>query len=218
MSASDFLGNGVIGLTGGMGSGKSTVATFMCEVSGAKHIDADHVCRQLLEPHEKGWCAIKNIFGGEYFRPDQTIDRPRLRHEIFHDKEVRNQLNLLLHPLVRDEIAGVIQNMTDSHAVNKLIVEVPLLFEAHWQQDFGATIVVYADNAHCLKRLMKRDQLSRSEAEVAIAAQWPLPEKVLLADHVINNNGTWLATCLQILHLARLLWNGEARLIKKSKR
>ena len=211
MSASAVLHKGVVGLTGGMGSGKSTVAAYLCYLHDAEHIDADHVCRQLLEPHEKGWLAIRNTFGEKYLEPDQTIDRQRLRHDIFKDEGVRNEINHLLHPLARDEIGRMIKKNSQSAAIPKVIVEVPLLFEAHWEKDFNAIVVVYADRDHCLRRLMQRDQISFDEAEAAMAAQWPLTDKVLRADHVINNNGTWLATCLQILHLGKLLWNDETR-------
>ena len=207
MIALAFLNKGVIGLTGGMGSGKSTVAEYLCTMHDAKHIDADCVCRQLLEPNERGWLAIKDVFGSEFFTADQTIDRQLLRRSIFKNEEVRKQINQLLHPLARDEIARLVTTEFDSQAIHKVVVEVPLLYEAHWENDFDAIIVVYADRENCLERLMQRDQIPLEEAEAALATQWPLSEKVMRADHVINNNGRWMDTCLQILHLGKLLWD-----------
>ena len=195
----------VFGLTGGMGSGKSSVAAYLCESFGALHIDADYVCRRLLEIDEEGWCAVRNTFGDEYFLTDQSIDRKKLRRDLFQNQEIRERINCILHPLARTEIARIInENFSDGPSC-KVVVEVPLLFEAHWQDDFDAVIVVYADQAHCLERIMRRDQISREEAVAALSTQWPLAEKVLMADYVINNNGSWLDTCLEILHLGRLI-------------
>ncbi len=217
MSESAYLHRGIFGLTGGMGSGKSSVAAYLCEAYRARLIDADQVCRQLLEPHERGWAAICNTFGGEYLQPDQSIDRKKLRREIFCNKEVRERINGLLHPLVRSAIATDIEKRYAAETSCRVVVEVPLLYEARWEDDFEAVIVVYADEAHCLERIMKRDHISREEAECAMSAQWPLAEKVLLADHVIDNNGSWEDTCLEILHLGKLLWNDEKNKNKKYK-
>lgn len=201
---------GIIGLTGGMGSGKSSVAAYLCEIHHAKLIDADLVARQLLEPQEKGWTALREAFGDKYLQADQSIDRKKLRREIFCNKVVREQVNRLLHPLVRSEVARRIEEEIAADAFCRVVVEVPLLYEAHWEEDFATVIVVYADKAHCLERLMKRDQISREEAECAMFAQWPLDDKVLRADHVINNNGAWEDTCLEIRHLGILLWKDES--------
>lgn len=209
MPLSEIFHTGIIGLTGGMGSGKSAVAAHLCDLHGAKHIDADQVCRRLMEPHEKGWIALQDMFGEKYLGADQALDRQKLRHAIFHDERVRSQVNSLLHPLARDEIVRLLGRTSNPHIDQKVIVEVPLLFEAHWEKDFATIVVVYADKEQCLKRLIKRDQINREEAEAAIASQWPLSDKVLWADHVINNSGTWSATCLQLLHLGRLLWHDE---------
>lgn len=197
----------IIGLTGGMGSGKSGVAMFFRDAFGAAYIDSDHICRQLLAPRAKGWCAVENIFGRRFFNSDETLDRQLLRNVLFQDKDVRLQVNQILHPLVRQEIAQLVQKMRrGADDLPRIIVEVPLLFEARWQADFGRIIVVYADQQQCVDRLMKRDGLLKQEAEVSMAAQWPLMDKVLLADHVIDNSGTWAETCLQVLHLGRVLW------------
>ncbi|HIJ91252.1 MAG: dephospho-CoA kinase [Desulfobulbaceae bacterium] len=204
----------VVAITGGMGSGKSSVAAYLSEIGGATGLNADTICRRLLAPGDSGWLAVRTAFGERFFLPDQTIDRPLLRKVLFEDQEFRLELNTLLHPLVRKEICACIEQEIDflakanSPSQALFVVEVPLLYEAHWEHDFSPVVVVYADEKTCLRRIMLRDRISVAEAEKAIQAQMPLPHKALLADHVIDNSGSWPDTCLQILHLRNLLWGG----------
>jgi dephospho-CoA kinase len=197
-----FTAQPVIGITGGMGSGKSAVASFLNARLGGTYIDADVVCRELLLPGAAGWRSFKENFGPDYLNPDQSINRILLRQVIFADEEIRLRLNALLHPLAKEEIARRVENATAS---GWFLVEVPLLYEARWEADLDRVIVVYADFGACLRRLMKRDHLQRKEAGLAIGTQWPLPVKALRADHVIDNSGPWALTCLQVLHLGELL-------------
>ncbi|MFH1019175.1 MAG: dephospho-CoA kinase [Pseudomonadota bacterium] len=200
----------VVAVTGGMGSGKSSVAACLCEIGGARGLSADTVCRQLLEPEAAGWLAVRKAFGGRFLLADQSIDRPLLRKVLFADHEFRHELNTLLHPLVRDEITSCIEkergHLSDPQA--RFVVEVPLLYEARWEHDFSRIVVAYADEKACRRRIMLRDRISEAEAEKAMATQMPLPRKALLADHVIDNSGAWPETCLQIVHLRNLLWQG----------
>jgi dephospho-CoA kinase len=198
----------VIAITGGMGSGKSSVAAYLCEISGAMGLNADTVCRRLLEPGASGWLAVRAEFDGRFFLADQRLDRPLLRKVLFEDQAFRRKLNALLHPLVRKEIAACIGKESDRlcPARPRIVVEVPLLYEAHWEHDFARVVVAYAEHKSCLRRIMLRDRISAAEAEKAIAAQMPLSEKALLADQVIDNSGPWSETCLQIVHLRQLLW------------
>lgn len=202
----------VVAITGGMASGKSSVAAFLCEIGGARGLNADTVCRQLLEPGAAGWLAVGKAFGGRFFLADQHIDRPLLRKVLFEDHEFRRELDALLHPLVRDEIAGCLEREIgrppEILAPARFVVEVPLLYEAHWEQDFSRVVVAYADEATCRRRIMLRDRVSEAEAAMAMGAQMPLEHKAFLADHVIDNSGSWSDTCLQIVHLQSLLWQG----------
>jgi dephospho-CoA kinase len=192
----------VIGITGGMGSGKSVVARYLYRRFGGALIDADAVCRELMEPGATGWDAFRSTFGAEYLNPDQSINRPLLRRVIFLEEEKRRRLESLLHPLAKKEI---VRRIGEARAV-LFLIEVPLLFEAGWDREMDRIIVVYADHASCRIRLMKRDRMNAADAAVAMATQWPLAAKALQADHVIDNSGNWAATCLQILHLGELLW------------
>jgi dephospho-CoA kinase len=197
-----FTAQPVIGITGGMGSGKSAVASFLNGRLGGTYIDADAICRELLLPGAAGWRSFKEIFGSSYLNSDQSINRTLLRQVIFADEEMRLRLNALLHPLAREEIARRVGSAIDSRW---FLAEVPLLYEACWEAELDRVIVVYADFGSCRRRLMKRDHLQRKEAELAIGSQWPLPAKALRADHVIDNSGPWPLTCLQVLHLGELL-------------
>lgn len=192
----------VIAITGGMGSGKSSVAAYLCEIGGAMLLSADIICRQLLEPDKPGWLAMQKAFGERFLLPDQTIDRSLLRTVLFEDHGFRRELDALLHPLVRNEIVSSI-----GKEEARCVVEVPLLYEARWEGDFSRVVVVYAEEAICLQRLMLRDRISEADARKAIATQLPLPQKALLADHVIDNSGLWSETCSQILHLRNVLWD-----------
>lgn len=198
----------VVAITGGMGSGKSSVAAYLCELGGAKGFSADTICRQLLEPEAQGWLALRTAFGDRFFLQDQHLDRPLLRKVLFENQEFRLGLNGLLHPLVRSEIASRIEREMDRlpEAQARFVVEVPLLYEAGWERDFSPVVVAYADEKSCLQRIMLRDRISEAEAKKAIAAQMPLSQKALLADHVIDNSGPWSDTCLQIVHLRNFLW------------
>ena len=198
----------VVAVTGGMGSGKSSVAAYLCEIGGAMGLSADALCRQLLEPGAAGWLAVRTAFGERFFLADQRIDRPLLRTVLFEDREFRQRLDALLHPLVRDEIAGCLERESchTSGKQTRFVVEVPLLYEAGWEHDFSQVVVAYADEKTCLRRLMLRDRISEAAAAQAMETQMPLADKARLADYVIDNSGPWPDTCLQVEHLRNLLW------------
>lgn len=192
----------VVGITGGVGAGKSSVARFLAERSGVPLIDADQVCRELLQPGRAGWQALNKILSRDFFLEDGQLDRPRLRDALFADQRLRQELDTVLHPLAKEEIrTRIAQGVGESW-----LVEVPLLFEAGWQNEFDRIVVVYAGTAVRLARLCRRDNISRQQAEAMLAAQWPLADKVQRADHVVDNSGPWGETSLQLIRLASLLW------------
>jgi len=193
-----------IGLTGTLGSGKSSVARFLQNSLAAESIDADLICRQLLEPDARGWHALQQTLGREYFKADGTVDRARLRNGLFRDDNLRTRVNHLLHPLAREEVVRRLQEIAQRSG-GPVVVEVPLLFEAGWEDIFDRIIVVYADCTSCCERIMQRDGVSFAEASSGLTAQSSLAAKVVRADHVIDNSGSWAATCLQLLHLKKIL-------------
>jgi len=204
MSKSDEsrLINKPVGITGGIGSGKSSAARFLKKQFGIEYIDADLVCKDLLAPGAIGWKAFVETFNKEFLDTDQSIDRQKLRNAIFQEPELRQRLDDLMHPLARKEIQNILSHTEPS----RCLVEVPLLYEAGWEDDFRAVIVVSAEHKQCMERLMLRDQISPEAATKALAAQLPLSEKANRADHVVNNTGTWENTCLQLVEIGVILW------------
>lgn len=205
----------VLALTGGIGSGKSSVAGLF-QAHGAQLISADQVARELLEPGALGWLSLRAEFAGRFFDGAGRVDRVALRRAIFSDAELRARLDSLLHPLIRAQIAELIAgasvttrpNPTRRPVFPGIVVEVPLLFEAGWQDDFGVIVVVRSEDEQAVRRLMARDLVSRSEAEAALAAQLPMSEKIARADLVIDNRGDLAATARQVAQLIERLTSG----------
>lgn len=193
----------MIGVTGGMGSGKSFVSGLLGRLLGVQVLDADTLCRHLLQPNMPGWQGVKDLWGGCFINPEGNIDRAALRKALFADAEVRCSLEQLLHPLVREEILRISRERKNQRL--GMVVEVPLLFEVGWQDDFDLIVAVYARPDSCQNRIVHRDQVTLEEAREAMKAQKPLDEKALLADCVIDNSGPLTWTIFQVHHAARLL-------------
>jgi dephospho-CoA kinase len=178
----------LIGLTGGIASGKSTVAAILRRL-GAAIVNADDLSREVVEPGQQCWKDIVNTFGADVLNPDQTIDRQKLRKIIFNDPQARQKLEAIIHPRVR---ALAEQRIREHGAAGYEIVvyEVPLLFEVNIHHWLRPVILVASDVATQKKRLQDRDQLTEAEAAKHIAAQMSLEEKRRLADYVIENDGS----------------------------
>lgn len=198
----------VLALTGGIGSGKSTVAGLFRE-HGALVVSADQVARELLAPGAPGWLKLREEFSSRFFDGAGRVERAALRRAIFADPGLRARVDALLHPLIRARIADVVASSgkmrrpipTQSPVFHGVVVEVPLLFEVGWQDDFNFVVVVRSDDEQAVDRLMRRDLASRAEAEAAQAAQLPLAEKLARADAVIDNRGDLAATASQVAEL-----------------
>ena len=197
--------NRKIGITGGIASGKSSVSKMLSGLLGCIHIDADEVCRQLLEPHEEGWQEFTRVFGSVYLSEGKSINRPLLRNDLFASEKFRNKVNGIIHPIVKRVILSRMNQIVESDSSLKVLVEVPLLYEVHWEDIFDTVVVVYAEDETCLNRLVDRDGLDKATAAEELKSQWPLSEKVMKADHVIDNNGLLSDTVCQVEHLAELL-------------
>lgn len=191
----------IIGLTGGMGAGKSVVARLLAKLLGFDVLDTDILCRNLLQVNMPGWQGVQEKWGHRFFDLAGNIDRPALRKALFTDPVVRQGVEQILHPLVRQEV--IIRAAEKGSVLSGLVVEVPLLFEVGWQDDFDWIVVVYAENECCLQRIVSRDRVSLEEATGAVCAQIPLEEKAMRADSVIENSGPFALTILQVCHLAR---------------
>ncbi|GHH97263.1 dephospho-CoA kinase [Neobacillus kokaensis] len=189
----------IVGLTGGIASGKSTVSNMLKEMN-ITIIDADIESRLAVQKGEPAYFKIIAEFGEEVILADGEIDRPKLGSIIFHQEEKRQLLNQIVHPEVRRRMkAKIDQSM---HAQEEVIVlDIPLLFESKLTYMVDKTILVYVDKDTQLKRLMDRNNLSVQDAQARIHSQMPLSEKVSLADAVINNNGTREDTKKQLMNV-----------------
>jgi dephospho-CoA kinase len=187
----------IIGITGSIGSGKSRVCSYLAEQTGWPLIDVDKICRQLLEPEAAGWLALRHKISKEFFTASGEIDRKRLRTALFADSKFRQQLDRLLHPLAQQEMKA----QALAQACPFVLAEIPLLFEAGWQDSVALTIVVSAPKAVCLQRIMARDKVTEAEACQALAAQMPIEEKMRRADYLITNGANWSKTCAQLQQL-----------------
>lgn len=178
----------IVGLTGGIASGKSTVAR-MFEEEGAYVVDSDVISREVVEPDTPGWREVVNAFGEGILNQDRTLNRKLLGDIVFADPRKRKELEGMLHPKIyqRQEalIRGIIEK--DTHAV--IIVAIPLLIEVNRQGSVDRVVLVYTSPQIQLERLMQRDGFSTAEATKRLASQMPLDSKLKYAHYVINNEG-----------------------------
>ncbi len=178
----------VIGLTGGIASGKSTVSNMLKEMD-ITVVDADVEARLAVDKGEPAYLKIIAEFGQEILLENGDIDRQKLGAIIFYQEEKRQLLNQIVHPEVRKRMMEKIQKATENQE-ELIILDIPLLFESKLTFMVEKTILVYVDRETQLKRLMQRNQLSAADALARVNSQMPLAEKVKLADAVIDNNGS----------------------------
>lgn len=190
----------IIGLTGGIATGKSTVSKMFREL-GAPIVDADRIARLVVEPDQPAWHDLVAHFGGEIVLPDRTINRPKLAGIVFSDASERDKLNSIVHPRVREESACQVAEYLREDPKRPVIQDVPLLIETGLYKQMDKVILVYADAATQLERLTERDQMSEEEARKRIAAQMPIEEKRSYADFLIDNRGTLDETRLQVVRI-----------------
>jgi dephospho-CoA kinase len=175
----------LVGLTGGVATGKSTVAK-MFKQCGAIVIDADELAREVVKPGKPAWREIVGLFGKAVLNQDRSLNRQALGRIVFNNPKQRRQLEHIIHPRVAREQARLTKQVarTDPKAV--VIYDVPLLFEAGIDRRVDITIVVTADRKTQITRLKKRNGLSYAEAIRRIKSQMPLAKKIQRADHVLN--------------------------------
>ncbi len=176
----------IIGLTGGIASGKSTVSRAMRDL-GAIVIDADEVAHTIMEPGKPAWEDIIEHFGSGVLNTDQTIDREKLGAIVFNNPERLQALNQITHPRVAEQFKQMITTLRVEKSDAVLFMEVPLLYETHLERICDEVWVVWVDEETQIQRLMKRDGLSREDALKRIDAQMALDEKARRAEFVIDN-------------------------------
>ena len=177
----------VIGLTGGIATGKSTVTTLLQEL-GAKVVDADEIAREIVQPGQKAWHEIVGTFGRDILQQDQSINREKLRKIIFNDVEARETLNSITHPRIRELAEKKIGQLATTGG-QVVVYVAPLFFENKVHHWLRPVILVSCDLATQKTRLRERDGLSHEEIENHLRAQMSLNEKEKLADYVIDNSG-----------------------------
>jgi dephospho-CoA kinase len=186
----------IIGLTGGVGSGKSTVAEMLREM-GADVVDADQAAHAVYAPGTPGFDAVVREFGPEFVREDGAIDRQRLGAMVFNDESALRRLNAIVHPLVREWMAARTAEAAERGA-EIVIQDVPLLYENGLEGLFSSVLLVYAPEAVQLDRLINSRGLPPDRARSMIAAQMPIEEKRRRAHHVIDNSGSLEETRRQV--------------------
>ena len=178
----------LVGLTGGIASGKSTVAKILTEL-GAAIVDADILSREVVAPGHDGWKEIVATFGRDVLQADQNLDRQKLRTLIFNNPDARKQLEAIIHPRVRALAEQRIREHGEAgYAV--VVYEVPLLFEGNLQEWLRPVILVASNVDLQRQRLQRRDGLDATAAQKHIDAQMSLEDKRKLADYVIENDGS----------------------------
>ncbi|MCZ0873682.1 dephospho-CoA kinase [Peribacillus frigoritolerans] len=177
----------IIGITGGIASGKSTVSLYLQEL-GFTIVDADLASRAVVEPGEEAYHQVVKAFGEDILLTDGNIDRVKLGSIIFNDQEKRLLLNGIVHPAVRNWMRLKTEAALSS-GEETVFMDIPLLFESKLTFMVDKTLLIYVDEQVQLKRLMNRNGLSEAEALARINSQMPLADKKALADAVIDNNG-----------------------------
>jgi dephospho-CoA kinase len=200
----------VIGLTGGIGSGKSTVSR-MFEKLGATVLDADAVVRELQSPGSALLAEIEVAFGAQVIGPDGELDREALAAIVFRDDAARLRLNAIVHPRVAAELSGRVAAAREAGST-VIVLDIPLLFEGRdsgegtaARMPLDATVVVHVPEPLQIERQLARDDCSREDAVRRLRAQLPLDEKRRLADFAIDNSGTLEETERQVRDVFRAI-------------
>lgn len=189
----------IIGLTGSIASGKSTISAMLKEL-GFPIIDADLVARSVVEPGTKTLQEIERVFGHEVINSNGTLNRESLGNLIFNDPQKRKQLNELIHPAIRTEMLRNRDEVLQSGEKN-MVMDIPLLFESKLQHFVDKILVVSVTEEIQLQRLMKRNSLSIEEAKTRIQSQLPISEKEKGADAIIYNNESIVKSKDQLMRI-----------------
>lgn len=194
----------IIGLTGSIASGKSTVSLMLKE-KGYPIVDADEIARLVVEPGTPVMQAIEKAFGQEVLQTDGSLNRERLGARIFGNEEERNKLNAIIHPAIRTEMLR--QKETHlAHGANTVVMDIPLLFESRLQSFVEKIIVVSVTPKVQKERLIARNKLTETQADNRIESQLSMSFKEAEADAVIDNNGTIQETENQLKSILKQ-WN-----------
>ena len=178
----------VIGLTGGIGTGKTSVSNILSSL-GASMINADKIGHKIYEPNSEGWMEVVNTFGKEILNENLEINRKKLGSIVFKDKKNLDQLNSITHPRIYSEIESELQTLSNNN-VTVSVVEAALLIEAKWTSLADQVLITVSKENTIYKRLEKRDGLNIESIKARISSQMPSKEKLKFADVIIKNDSS----------------------------
>jgi dephospho-CoA kinase len=191
--------NFVVGLTGGIGSGKSSAAKIFADL-GARVIDTDEIAHRLTQPGMPALSQIREKFGAQFFLADGSLNRALLRQKVFSDPMAKKELEAMLHPLIRMEVELILSSVQAPYT----ILVVPLLFESGaYHSLIQRILVVDCSERQQIDRVMARSEMSAAEARAIIATQAPRSLRIAHADDVLDNNGSWELLAKRIAELHR---------------
>ena len=188
----------IIGITGGIASGKSTVTEFLRQ-KGFQVVDADAVVRQLQKPGRRLYQVLVVHFGEKILLENGELNRPLLASIIFSNPEEQEWSKRTQGEIIREELAALRNQFAQTEAL--FFMDIPLLFEQDYASWFDETWLVYVNRDVQLERLMKRDQISKEAAETRLNSQWPLERKISLSSHSLDNNGNQEQLIAQVVQL-----------------
>lgn len=188
----------IIGITGGIASGKSTVTEFLRQ-KGFQVVDADAVVHQLQKPGGRLFQVLVEHFGEKVLLENGELNRPLLASLIFSNPEEQEWSKRTQGEIIREELAALRNQFAQTEAL--FFMDIPLLFEQDYASWFDETWLVYVNRDVQLERLMKRDQISKEAAESRLNSQWPLERKISLASHSLDNNGNQEQLIAQVVQL-----------------
>ena len=179
----------LVGLTGGMGSGKSLAASYFREL-GAQMIDADRISRELVAPEKPAWKEIIEEFGSSVLNPDQTLNRKQVAAIVFNDESKRKKLEDIIHPRVIVEERRLYERYRQENSRVLAVIDAALLIESGNYKNVDTVIVVQCGREEQIRRVMERDGTARNEVENRLNSQMSLEEKVGFGDYILRNDGT----------------------------
>lgn len=188
----------IIGITGGIASGKSTVTEFLRQ-KGFQVVDADAVVHQLQKPGGRLYQVLVEHFGEKVLLENGELNRPLLASLIFSNPEEQEWSKRTQGEIIREELAALRNQFAQTESL--FFMDIPLLFEQDYASWFDESWLVYVNRDVQLERLMKRDQISKEAAESRLNSQWPLEGKISLASHSLNNNGNQEQLIAQVVQL-----------------
>jgi len=187
----------LVGLTGGIATGKSTVSEILRQLGG-EIIDADQLARDVVEPEQPAWKQILEEFGRGVVTAAGTLDRKKLGAIVFADPERRKRLEAITHPAIRARFQARLDELAAQGFAGIVVFDAPVMIESGNYKNMDRLVVVVTDDATQAARLQERDGTDEAEGRRKIASQMPLAEKAKLADYVIDNSGTREATAAEV--------------------